>query len=191
MSKPTNKPTRPPLMEMIKLRLRREGKYEDFMAKYKFHKEFGMTHGPAIWQAARDVGYTSADEERRVYDEYTERGVEGYEQERNRKEAREKRLQSELQELQATSKDQTFDAVKGIEWVASVFHLEHVTPGECPHIIAWNVLQTSKKYEVAFFKDFLMKSLQKGITAETTEEFAEDEMQISELRREVKEAIGE
>lgn len=179
----------PSTFTMIVERMHREGRYQDFQAKYKFHKDFGMDHSRAMWAAAKDMGYKDLATEKELYDEQNRKGVDNYHTEKHRAEVEADQLEQELRELSSVSLDQKFDPVSGIEWVASVFHLEHVTPAECPHIIAWNVLQTSKKYEVAFFKDFLMKALQKGVTAESVEEFAEDESQMDDLRQAVIEAI--
>lgn len=179
----------PPVFEMFKARMRREGREDELSTKYQFHRDFGMRHTQAMWTSIREMGYVDGQTERKHYDEHQLLGHNGAVRKMTLEQADAARLEEQLDELQKRSKDQKFDAVEGIEWVASVFHLKHVTPMQCPHIIAWNVLQTSKKYEVAFFKDFLMKALQKGVTAESTEEFAEDESQLADLRKAVSDAI--
>lgn len=188
------KPKYPNVFEMVKSRMIREGRYEEMLSRYQFHRDFGMAHNAAMWEAIRDMGYESPAKERAAYDAHNKAVLVQRESERVQAMNEEQRLEEQakvrLDELARRSKDQKFDAVAGIEWVASVFHNKDISPADCPHIIAWNVLQTSKKYEVAFFKDFLMKALQKGVTIESSEEFAEDESQLDDLRRAVQEAIN-
>ena len=148
MAKKSSKPRKaskyPSIFEMFKVRMQRENRYEELMTRYKFHRDFGSGHSQAMWEAIRDLGYKSSAEEKRLWDEHNENGRKSREREVRRKEMEAEQLETELRELQRDSAEKKFNPVDGIEWVASVFHLDHVTPAECPHIIAWNILQTSK-----------------------------------------------
>jgi hypothetical protein len=180
----------PSVHEMVTLRCQREGRSADLHAAYKLHREFGMRHAQAMWQACRDMGYTTAAEEKKKWREAEAMVDKNYGKKVRKEETKEQQFENAMRDLMARSEGVKFDAANGIEWVASHYHQEFISPKDCPHIIAWNVLQTSKKYEVAFFKDFLMKALQRGMTVENTEEYAEDDMELSELRAAVAEVIA-
>ena len=186
----------PSLVKMIEARMMFEGVHAEWNKRKSFHIGFGMGVSEACLRAAADLGkYTPGTgaelRERELYNDRMLRSRRSYVRDENKKLDAAEQLEMDLDVLLRESRDREYDARESLKWIAANFHLGHVGPDECPHIITWNVLQTAKKFEVAFFKDFILKMLADGKGSEGDERYQEDESQLDDLRQEVMEIVAE